>query len=71
VGKIGDNRAIPDISAGKEGGYGKKRPILHLKRGFFGGGVSEIHPGHWSIENHLHWMLDESVSRRRMPVKDG
>jgi predicted transposase YbfD/YdcC len=27
--------------------------------------------GHWSVENQLHWMQDESVSGRRMPGKDG
>jgi hypothetical protein len=27
--------------------------------------------GHWSIENQLHWMQNESVSGRRMLGKDG
>jgi predicted transposase YbfD/YdcC len=27
--------------------------------------------GHWSIENQLHWMLDKSLSGRRVSGKDG
>jgi hypothetical protein len=58
VGGFDYSRAIPDVSETERERNGADRPILHLQRGFLGGGVSEVHPGHWSIENQLHWMLD-------------
>jgi hypothetical protein len=40
-----DDRAIPDVSEGKRERNGANRPVLHLERGFFGTGISEIHAG--------------------------
>jgi hypothetical protein len=45
VGGFDYSCAIPDISETKRERDGADRPIVPLERRFFGGGVSEIHPG--------------------------
>jgi hypothetical protein len=45
MGRIDDNHTISDISEAKGKGDAANGPVLHLKRGFFSGGMSEIHSG--------------------------